>query len=107
MTKQNSKSRSFAENQAKTIKLFGNSFGKGSHGKKHNNSFLSVNNQNQMDMHNKLSARSGGSAGRGVRLFAPHAEPLSQVSESHSFISTFDHGGNEVDQELIELMKQS
>ena len=43
--KRNSKSRSFAEPQ-QAVKLFGNSFGKGSsrEGNKHNNSFLSVSN---------------------------------------------------------------
>lgn len=108
VTKQNSKSRSFAEpgQGRQSIKLFGNSFGKGSKGRKHNNSFLSVNNPNAKD--NKLSARSHNS-GRGVRILpGPNPDGLSQVSESYnqSFMSHADQR-NEVDLELIELMKQS
>ena len=70
VAKQNSKSRSFADPPPArhSNKLFGNSFGKGSHGKvdrgnytntfnKKRGSFLSVNNSNPHEM-NKLSARS-------------------------------------------------
>ena len=104
----NSKSRSFAEHQParKSIKLFGNSFGKGSReGKKQNHSFMSVNAQNVGET-NKLSARSNNSAR--FRPLYTKDDVLSQVSESYdqSYKSQLFER-NEVDLELLELMKQS
>ena len=74
--------------------------------KQKRSSFLSVNNSNALEM-NKLSARSKDS-GRFRQLNIGIAEGLSQVSESYdqSFMSQLDQR-NEVDLELIELMKQS
>ena len=62
-TKHSSKSRSFAEphEARQSVKLFGNSFGKGSRdGKNHYSSFLSVNNPDTIGT-KKLSSRSNNS----------------------------------------------
>ena len=107
--KHSSKSRSFAENhQARTTKrLFNNSFGKGSRdGKTHTGSFLSVNNPHAVET-NKLSARSKNSSRLRRQLIknTGNADCLSQVSES--CFNENKNTKNEVDLELIELMKQS
>lgn len=111
--KYNSKSRSFAEpHQAgQSIKLFGNSFGKGSMDvKNHYSSFLSVNNPDTVGT-KKLSSRSNNSGRLRRQLIknTGNADCLSQVSEGydHTMFPNSVDKRNEVDLELIELMHQS